>query len=176
MLRRFQALTRFLLMFGVLALITVLPAYAHESSQEEVTIAEDPSSCIVGVTPEMLGSGMPSNVEGYSLVSARLTFAPGATIGAHIHPGTLVATVVEGSLGFTLISDGEMPVNRAPAADGTRATDVALPGEEVVLGAGDGFVETGMIHSARNASDGETVVIIAGLVEEGQPLTQCVEQ
>jgi quercetin dioxygenase-like cupin family protein len=144
--------------------------------QEEVTILDDPTSCIVGVTPEMLGSGSPANVEGYSLVSVRLTFAPDATIGAHIHPGTLVATVVEGSLGFTLISDGEMDINRAPAAEGTPTTDVALPGAEVVLEAGDGFVETGMVHSARNASDGETVVIISGLVEEGQGLTQCVEQ
>jgi quercetin dioxygenase-like cupin family protein len=105
-----------------------------------------------------------------------VTFAPGGTLGAHIHPGTLVATVVEGSLGFTLISEAQMDINRAPAADGTRATEVAVPGQEVVLSPGDGFVETGMVHSARNASDGQTVVMISGLIKTGEPLTQCVVQ
>jgi quercetin dioxygenase-like cupin family protein len=142
-------------------------------SHQEVTVAEDPTFCIDNVKGELLGS-TPSEIEGYSLVSARVTFAPGGTLGAHIHPGTLVATVVEGALGFTLITDAQMDVNRAPAADGTRATDVAFPGEEVVLAPGDGFVETGMVHSARNASDGQTVVMISGLIQTGQPLTQCV--
>jgi hypothetical protein len=167
--------TRLVLMLAVLFLVSALPASAHRASQEEVTLAADPTSCIADVKGEVLGS-TPSEIDGYSLVSARVTFAPGGTLGAHIHPGTLVATVVEGSLGFTLITDGEMDVTRAPAADGTRATDVAMPGEEVVLGIGDGFVETGMVHSARNASDGPTVVVISGIVETGQPLTQCVAQ
>jgi hypothetical protein len=163
------------LMLGMFVLFTAIPASGHGSSREEVTLSDDPSSCVDNVKPELLGS-TPSEVEGYSLVTARVTFAPGGSLGAHIHPGTLVATVVEGTLGFTLISDAQMDVNRAPAADGSRATDVAMPGEEVILDVGDGFVETGMVHSARNASDVQTVVIISGLVETGQPLTQCVEQ
>jgi hypothetical protein len=190
---RIQHAFHLVMLFGILVMVTAIPAAAHEPhasralsdhsgamsyymTQEDVTVLDDPSSCITGVTPELFGSTLPSQVKGYSLVSARLTFAPGASIGAHIHPGTLVVTVVEGSLGFTLISDGQMDVNRAPAADGSRATDVAMPGHEVVLDAGDGFVETGMVHSARNASDGDTVVVISGLVEDGQPLTQCVAQ
>lgn len=180
---RIQHVFQFVLMLGMLVMVTAFPvaahqpsgAAAHRMSQEEVTLSEDPSSCVSDVKGEVLGS-TPSEVEGYALVSARVTFAPGGTLGAHIHPGTLVATVVEGSLGFTLITDAQMDVYRAPAADGTRATDIALPGEEVSLDVGDGFVETGMVHSARNLSDGPTVVMISGLIEEGQPLTQCVVQ
>lgn len=183
-------------MLGMLVMVMTFPAAAVEPSepswsssglaetrpgshlmahQEEVTLSEDPASCVSDVKGEVLGS-TPTEIDGYSLVTARVTFAPGGTLGAHIHPGTLVATVVEGSLGFTLITDAQMDVTRAPAADGSRATDVALPGQEVVLEAGDGFVETGMVHSARNASDGQTVVMISGIVETGQPLTQCVVQ
>lgn len=173
---------QFVFMLGILVLITAFPVAAHQPSghmthqtaQEGVTLSEDPSSCVSDVNGEVLGK-TPSEVEGYDLVSARVTFAPGGTLGAHIHPGTLVATVVEGSLGFTLITDAQMDIMRAPAADGSRATDVALPGEEVSLDVGDGFVETGMVHSARNLSDGQTVVLISGLIEEGKPLTQCVE-
>lgn len=181
-----------LFVVALLALTAALPALAHEPAepmsrtggagplahrmaQEEVTLSDDPTSCIADVKGEVLGS-TPSGTEGYALVSARVTFAPGGTLGAHIHPGTLVATVVEGSLGFTLISDGQMDVYRAPATDGSRATDLALPGEEVQLEVGDGFVETGMVHSARNLSDGPTVVMISGLIEAGKPLTQCVAQ
>ena len=175
MSRQLTHVFRLAMLLGMFVLVSAIPASGHSSSQEDVTLSEDPSSCVVDVKPELLGS-TPSEVEGYSLVSARVTFAPGGSLGAHIHPGTLVATVVEGTLGFTLISDGQMDVNRAPAADGSRATDVAIPGEEVLLEVGDGFVETGMVHSARNVADAQTVVIISGLVETGQPLTQCVEQ
>jgi hypothetical protein len=174
MYRRIHHTFHLVFILGLLALATALPASAHDA-REQVTLADDPTSCIVDVKGEALGS-TPSEIEGYSLVSARVTFAPGGTLGAHIHPGTLVATVVEGSLGFTLITDAQMDVNRAPAADGSRATDVAMPGEEVALEVGDGFVETGMVHSARNLSDGPTVVMISGIVETGQLLTQCVAQ
>lgn len=173
--RQLHRVSRLVLMLGMLILLSLAPAGAHQSHQENVTLSEDPASCVADVKGEVLGS-TPSEIEGYSLVSARVTFAPGGTLGAHIHPGTLVATVVEGSLGFTLISDAQMDINRAPAADGSRATDVAMPGEEVALVVGDGFVETGMVHSARNLSDGPTVVVISGIIETGQPLTQCVEQ
>lgn len=184
MSQRIQHVFQFVALIGMLVMVTAFPASAHQQPEsggsthhaaQEVTIAEDPTSCIANVKGEVLGS-TPSDIEGYSLVSARVTFAPGGTLGAHIHPGTLVATVVEGSLGFTLISDGQMDVNRAPAADGSRATDVALPNQEVLLDPGDGFVETGMVHSARNASDGETVVMISGLIKTGEKLTQCVVQ
>jgi hypothetical protein len=192
MASRFHYAYHLVLALGMLVMVMAIPAAAHEPdeptspsdhaaqpshlmSQEDVTVADDPTFCIADVKGEVLGS-TPSPIDGFSLVTARVTFAPGGTLGAHIHPGTLVATVVEGSLGFTLITDAQMDVTRAPAADGTRATDVALPGEEVVLDIGDGFVETGMVHSARNVSDGPTVVMISGLVETGQPLTQCVAQ
>jgi len=174
MYRRIHQLFRLVFLLGLLGLASAFPATAHEV-REHVTLADDPTSCISDVKGEVLGS-TPSDIEGYSLVSARVTFAPGGTLGAHIHPGTLVATVVEGSLGFTLITEGEMDVTRAAAADGSRATDVAMPGEEVALQVGDGFVETGMVHSARNLSDVPTVVMISGIIETGQPLTQCVAQ
>lgn len=131
--------------------------------------------CATGVTAEMLGSGAPVEAEGKTLVSVRLTIAPGGGVDAHTHPGTLVATVDSGSLVFTLLHEGEMNINRA-ASGGTPSVAEALTmNQETILEAGDWFLETGMVHSAFNTSDEPTVIIISGLIETGQPLTICVD-
>jgi hypothetical protein len=58
-----------------------------------------------------------------------------------------------------------LPNCHAPVPDGKPSTDIALPGEELTLEVRDGFVESGMAHSVRNVSDGQTVVFISGLIE-----------
>ncbi len=91
------------------------------------------------------------------------------------HPGTLVVTVESGSLGFTLIDDDDMSLNRA-ATTGAESTMEPLPqGEEVALNPGDWFIETGMVHTGVNLADGPTTVLLTGLIEPGQPLTICVD-
>lgn len=131
--------------------------------------------CATDATVQVLGRGTPVNGEGQALVLARVTFQPGGGIGPHTHPGTLVQSVESGRLGFTLIEEGEMPLMRSGGA-GTPAVEESIPvGQEVELGPGDWFVETGMVHTGRALGDEPVVLIYAGLFTEGQPLTACVD-
>ncbi len=146
------------------------PTNAQENPPPKpVTIdcATNVSSQVFGATP--VGDGS------QTLVQARIIFGPGGIIGSHTHPGTLVVTVESGSLGFTLLEEGEMVVNRAATADTEAAAEPMVQGEEVAVEPGDGFVETGMVHIGVNLADGTTTVLLAGLITTGEPLTQCVE-
>ena len=131
--------------------------------------------CATNAFVQVFGRGTPAGAEGQELVLARVTFEPGGGIGPHTHPGTLVQTVESGTLGFTLLEAGEMAVMRAGGA-GTPAVPEPLPvGQEVELGPGDWFVETGMVHTGRTVGDEPVVLTYAGLFAAGQPLTTCVE-
>lgn len=163
MLHRFPGTFRTFLVAVMLALAIVLPASSQAGAAQ--------TSCITGVEAQLLGATQPEHAPGYTLVTARLTFEPGGSIGAHTHPGTLVVTIESGTFGLTLLSDDELTVTRA----GSDSEEMAVRDQETVLEAGDGFVETGLVHSARNAGDDELVVTVSGLVEDGQPLTQCVD-
>ncbi len=129
--------------------------------------------CATNVSAQVLGSASPET--GQTLVLARIIFGPGGSIGAHTHPGTLVVSVESGSLGFTLLDHGEMPVMRSTGAGTPAVAEPMMQDQEVELASGDWFVETGMIHGARNLSGEPTSVLLSGLIEAGQPLTQCVE-
>ena len=131
--------------------------------------------CATNAFVQVFGRGAPAAAGGQELVLARVTFEPGGGIGPHTHPGTLVQTVESGTLGFTLIEEGEMAVMRAGGA-GTPAAAEPLPvGQEVELHPGDWFVETGMVHTGRAVGDEPVVLTYAGLFAAGQPLTACVE-
>jgi quercetin dioxygenase-like cupin family protein len=109
------------------------------------------------------------------LVLARVIFGVGGSLGPHTHPGTVVASVESGTFGFTLIDEGEMPIMRSGDAGTPAVEETITTGQEVELKPGDGFVEMGMIHSARAIGEEPVVVILTGLIEAGQPLTQCLE-
>jgi quercetin dioxygenase-like cupin family protein len=131
--------------------------------------------CATNVSAQVFGNAQPATATGQALVLVRITFGPGGGIGPHTHPGTLVASVASGTLGFTLIGDGTMPIMRSGEAGTPAVEELAATGQEVELNAGDWFVETGMIPSARTIGDEPAVVTISGLIEAGQALTQCVE-
>ena len=163
-----------LLSFALIAAAALSPA--------TVTIAQDNPPpkpitipCATDVSAQVLGMS-PVGDGSQTMILARVIFAPGGSLGAHTHPGTVVATVESGSFGFTHLGDGEMSVNRAATADTEAAAEPLPHGEEVVLSPGDWFVETGMIHSAKNLSDGPTTVVLTGLITTGQPLTICAEE
>ena len=172
-MRQVLRATRFvvLIVLTTLALSPALPASAQPADPKPVDLP-----CAENVSAQVLGTGAPSTADGQTLVLVRIIFGPGGSIGAHTHPGTLVATVESGTLGFTLLDDhGEMTVTRA-GSNGTPAAEESLTAdEEVELAPGDGFVETGMIHTARSIGDEPASVLISGLIEAGQPLTICAE-
>lgn len=130
--------------------------------------------CATNVSAQVLGR---TPVEGtdQNLLLVRIIFGVDGGIGPHTHPGTLVVTVETGSLGFTLMDGGEMPITRAATAETEASEEAALQGEEVALEPGDSFIEMGMVHTARNMSDEPTTVLLAGLIEKEQPLTICTE-
>lgn len=131
--------------------------------------------CATNAFIQVFGRGAPTSAEGQSLVLARVTFEPGGGIGPHTHPGTLVQTVESGTLGFTLLEEGEMAVMRAGETGTPAAAEPLSVGQAVELRPGDWFVETGMIHTGQAVGDEPVVLTYAGLFAEGQPLTACVE-
>jgi hypothetical protein len=44
-------------------------------------------------------------------------------------------------------------------------------GVETILNPGDALFEQSVVHTARNASDGETVVWVASVIAAGEPFT-----
>lgn len=88
---------------------------------------------VSGSPTQVLNVGDPSR-----LVVARITVQPGARFPWHIHPGPVIVTVAEGDLTLTYATD---------CVDRQYAT-------------GTSFVDPGdSIHTARNRTDGETVLI-----------------
>ena len=128
--------------------------------------------CATNVSAQVLGR---TPVEGsdQNLLLVRITFGVDGSIGLHTHPGTLVVTVESGSLGFTLMDEGEMTITRAATADTEASEQAVARGEEVALDPGDSFIEMGMVHTARNMSDEPTSVLLAGLIEKDQTLAIC---
>jgi quercetin dioxygenase-like cupin family protein len=162
-----------LIWIALISMLAVMPA-SSTMAQENPPPQPIDLPCVSDVSAQVLGM-TPVNDGAQNLISARIIFAPGGSISAHTHPGSVVATIETGSLGFTHLGDAEMSLNRAATAD-TEAVVESLPhGEEVALNPGDWFVETGMIHTATNLSDGPTTVVLSAMIEAGQPLTICVE-
>lgn len=98
--------------------------------------------CATNVSAQVLGR---TPVEGtdQNLLLVRITFGVDGSIGLHTHPGTLVVTVESGSLGFTLMDEGEMTITRAATGDTEASEEAAAQGEEVALEPGDSFIEMG---------------------------------
>jgi quercetin dioxygenase-like cupin family protein len=126
-----------------------------------------PSGEAAPVTLETLGSAPATDAPGMLLVSLRLTLAAGAVVPAHFHPGQLVVTVESGTLGYTILGEGQSL--RAGAGTPT-AAEVIAPDTEATFGPGEWFVyEAGTVHMDRNPGNEPAVVLITGLVAADQP-------
>jgi quercetin dioxygenase-like cupin family protein len=156
---------RLLLAFVLLGLL--VPVGLLTMPRVPAAQAGTPSGEAVPVTLEMLGSVPATDAPGMLLVLARVTLAPGAVVPAHYHPGQLVVTVEAGTLGYTILGDGQSL--RAGAGTPT-AAEVIGPDTEATLGPGEWFVyEAGTVHMDRNPGTEPTVVLISGLVAADQP-------
>lgn len=169
--RTFSRITLALALVAVIAVMAIAPASAHAQENPprtpiELSCASNAFAQVLGTTP--VGDGS------QTLILARVILEPGGYIGAHTHPGTLIVTVEQGEFGFALVDHhGEMEINRAATASSEASTDVVNGTDPMLLNPGDWFVETGMIHTAQNLSDGVTTVVLTALIESGQPLTIC---
>ena len=137
-----------------------------------ITVAQDatPPPASVGVTTDILGGGQPDAAPDQALGMRRNTFAPGGMVPAHLHPCALVLHVERGELTSTVI-EGTVQIQRAATAGTPGPTEHLGPGQETVLRAGDWLFEQGVVHTARNATTGETVVLVAALTAADLPFT-----
>jgi quercetin dioxygenase-like cupin family protein len=127
-----------------------------------------------GITPQPLGSGLPSVVEGYAMGLVRLTYEPGATLNSHTHPGASILYVESGTLTYTLI-EGTATISRAPDEGTPRAAE-ELGAGDIVLNAGDSlFEDADVIHTARNDGSEPAVILIANLLTAREPVTTFLE-
>ena len=122
-----------------------------------------------GITTEVLGQGLPSDVPGASLWLMRITFEPGAVAASHSHPGSTVFTIESGSITFT-VEAGSVTVNRAGSIATPTAAEEITAGSEVTLNAGDTvFYEGDAVFSEVNEGDVPVVILVANLRGEGEP-------
>ena len=85
---------------------------------------------------------------GKEVVSALAEFQPGATVGAHTHPGEEAGYLLEGTLVFEI----------------TGKPTVTLKAGETF------FVPAGTVHNATNKGSSKTRVLATYIVEKGKPL------
>jgi len=105
------------------------------------------------------------------LLLQRVTIGPGGVVPSHVHPGQLIVVVESGTLAYTVLG-GEGESLRAGAGTPTAAEAIA-PGTEVTLGPGEWFVEDpAVVHTARNAGDEPTVLLVTALVAADEPFLQ----
>jgi quercetin dioxygenase-like cupin family protein len=124
----------------------------------------------VGITLTDLGSGLPTGAVGQALHLIRVVQEPGGYIDSHRHPGGQVFYVEQGTVGFSIYS-GEVRLVRATDPPGIQGALVP-EGTEVILEPGDWlYYEQDVVESARNAGDGQAVILIAALYYAGFPLT-----
>lgn len=124
----------------------------------------------VGLTSVVLARIAPAVAPGQELQLVRVEVAPGATVAAHTHPGTIALCLESGEVVFGVV-EGAARVTRAATAATPEAAE-QLAGAETVLQPGDclTFEATETVHTLRNPG-GAAVIWQAQLYTLGQPPT-----
>jgi quercetin dioxygenase-like cupin family protein len=149
-------------LLGLVVTLGLLTMPSVPAAQEST-----PSGEAAPVTLETLGSAPSPDAPGMLLVSLRLTLGAGAVVPAHFHPGQLLVSVESGTLGYTILGEGQSL--RAGAGTPT-AAEVIAADTEATFGPGEWFVyEAGTVHMDRNPGNEPAVVLLTGLVAADQP-------
>lgn len=135
----------------IVAAILVAVAFIHQpaQAQDPITVellggpAEFTDRVAIQVRNQFDGRGTDTiNLQDASnMITARVTFQPGAVFGWHTHPGPVLVTVVEGEFVYTLAED---------------CLDRWYPAGTALIDAG-----FGNIHSAHNPSASQETVVVA---------------
>ena len=122
----------------------------------------------VGLTSVVLARVVPPTAPDQELQLARVDVAPGATVSAHTHPGTIALCLESGSVVFG-VAMGTVTLTHA---DNPEAAEQVDAGDETVLQPGDclTFDATQTVHTLYNP--GEAAVIWqAHLYDPDEPPT-----
>jgi quercetin dioxygenase-like cupin family protein len=142
----------------------------HTAAQDATPSAGPPHAHAVGITLTDLGNGLPVGAPGQVLHLIRVVQEPGAHIDPHRHPGAQVLYVDQGTVGFSVYS-GKVSLVRATDEPGAQG-ELVPEGSEVILEPGDWlYYEQDVVESARNAGDGQAVILLSALYYAGFPLT-----
>jgi quercetin dioxygenase-like cupin family protein len=164
-------------MLGLLAGSLGRLAGAQEGTPTEMAMPMDVTDLppgAVGVTIQPLIGGEVEVAPGYSLNLVHFVFAPGATIAPHHHAGPQAAWVASGDVGYTLLEGTDVQIQRAPSNGTPGPVEPMTPNVEVILHAGDGYLEQGVRHWARNAGDSPADLYVASLYKVGEKGTTFV--
>jgi quercetin dioxygenase-like cupin family protein len=127
----------------------------------------------VVVSSEVLGHATPAVVENPELALARVTIMPGAEIPQHYHVGTQIASIVQGTLTYTVFT-GEVLFYRH-GEDPSNPYHIQV-GETVQIAVGDTVVETpGSHHQAINKGTAPVVIFLSTLFPAGAPRSVIVD-
>lgn len=126
------------------------------------------SSGATEVVRQVLESAAPDVAPGQTLVLSRVIIPAGQSIAAHTHPGAQLAVVTSGTLTYTVLN-GQVQVTRNAGSADSRSETITA-GQSVDLHTGDSLIETpGMIHTAKNATDGAVIIYLSSLFPTGAP-------
>ncbi len=130
-----------------------------------------------GVSGDVLGALAPVAAPGSRLQMTELVWAPGAYATQHFHPLAQIACVQSGALGMTMQEGAATVIRGGPGSTPEATAPMALD-TEVILEprdcvAYDEFAAH-TVHTVWNASDEETILWTADLVEQGEPYTTYV--
>ena len=158
-----------LVLFVVMLFSAVAMGGTHVAAQDATPAAGE-----APIVVEMLASAPSMDMPGMMQVLLRATIAPGGVVPSHVHPGQILVVVESGTLTYTVLG-GEGESVRGGAGTPT-AAEAIEPGTEIMLGPGEWFVEhPAVVHTARNAGDEPTVLLVTGLVAADEPFLQAMD-
>jgi mannose-6-phosphate isomerase-like protein (cupin superfamily) len=125
----------------------------------------------VGLKSVVLARIAPAAAPGQELQLVRVEVAPGATVSAHTHPGTIALCLESGSVIFGVV-EGTATMTQATTIATPEAAQQLTAGTETVLQPGDclAFDATQTIHTLRNTG-GPAVIWQAHLYALGEKPT-----
>lgn len=155
-----------------LALVTVLMTalVSVATAGQAVAQSGQATPAPAAITTEQFGRIEPADAPGKALYPLRVTFAPGATAGAHTHPGTTIYHLDSGTLVFTLVGGQATLVPAAASAATPAAGEEITSGMPVTLKPGDTVLYDGSaVQTEENPSSGPAVILISNLRGTDEP-------
>ena len=129
---------------------------------------------VTEIVRQVLSEASPDTAQGQLLELSRVIVPANMSIAPHNHPGAQLASIVSGTLTYTVI-DGDATVTRAAAA-GSQEVVTYQSGDTFELRVGDSIMEPAkMVHEAANATDEPVIIYLSSLFPAGEPPSTSVQ-